>query len=118
MAAKKNSDKKSFFKDNYLSRLLHGRMLSTDFLSRNWMTIFIIVSIIFVYITNKYQCQTRMETIQKLERQLEKINSEGVRQKSAYMSHIRESSMQELADTMHLGLHPQEYPPYFITYSK
>jgi len=104
--------------DNYLSRLLHGRILSTDFLSRNWMTIFIVVAIILVYITNKYQCQTRMETIRELEHELEVADSEAVRQKSEYMSHIRESAMQELVDTLHMGLKVPEYPPYHISREK
>ena len=101
--------------DNYLSRLIHGRILSTDFLSRNWMTIFIVVSIILIYITNKYQCQTRMETIQRLEDQLEVATSEAVRQKSAYMSNIRESSMQQLVDSLGMELRRPEYPPFSIT---
>lgn len=121
MAARKSKGQnggRSLFRVNYLSELLHGRMLSTDFLSHNWMTIFIVVAIIFIYITNKYQCQTRMETIQKLEHRLEVVNSECVRQKSRYMSHIRESSMQQMVDSMHLDLHVQEYPPFTIKYDR
>lgn len=102
-------------RNNYLFALIHGKILSIDFLLRNWITIFLVVFIIFIYITNKYQCQTRMEVIQKLERQLEVCNSEAVREKAEYMSHIRESSIQAMADSLNLGLHVQEQPPYRIS---
>ena len=65
-----------------------------------------------VYITNRYQCLTRMEEIRKLEHELEIVQTESIRERSEYMSRIRESSMQELVDTMHLNLRVQDKPPY------
>lgn len=65
-----------------------------------------------VYITNRYQCLTRMEEIRKLEHELEIVQTERIRERSEYMSRIRESSMQELVDTMHLNLRVQDKPPY------
>jgi hypothetical protein len=67
---------------------------------------------IMVYITNRYQCLTRMEEIRKLEHELEIVQTERIRERSEYMSRIRESSMQELVDTMHLNLRVQDKPPY------
>lgn len=64
-----------------------------------------------VYITNRYQCLTRMEEIRKLEHELEIVQTERIRERSEYMSRIRESSM-ELVDTMHLNLRVQDKPPY------
>ena len=61
-----------------------------------------------VYITNRYQCLTRMEEIRKLEHELEIVQTERIRERSEYMSRIRESSMQELVDTMHLNLRVQD----------
>ena len=65
-----------------------------------------------VYITNRYQCLTRMEEIRKLEHELAIVQTERIRERSEYMSRIRESSMQELVDTMHLNLRVQDKPPY------
>ena len=59
-----------------------------------------------------------METIQKLERDLEIVKTESVRERSEYMSRTRESSIKELVDTLHLGLDVQEQPPFIITYSR
>ena len=67
---------------------------------------------LLVFITNRYQCLTRMEEIRKLEQTLEVVETERIRERSTYMSRIRESSMQELVDTMHLHLKIQDQPPY------
>ncbi|MDE6308615.1 MAG: hypothetical protein K2L93_06150 [Muribaculaceae bacterium] len=103
-------------KDNILLKTLHGRLLSTDFFARNWLTILTIMVMFLIYITNRYQCLTRMERIQELQRQLEIVQTEQIYQKSVYMSSIRESAMTERIDSLHLGLSVQQQPPYHITY--
>lgn len=105
-----DSDKGSWF-----AHIRHGRLLSTDFFARNWVTVLTIIIMFLIYITNKYQCQTRMETIQSLQHRLEIVKTECVLQHSRYMSRTRESAMRELVDTMHLGLSIQELPPYKIS---
>ena len=58
--------------------------------------------------------KTDMETISKLTTQLEVVKTERIRQRSTYMSRIRESAMQELADSIRPGLTVQEQPPYHL----
>ena len=70
---------------------------------------------VMIYITNRYQCLTRMEHIRALEQELEIVETERIRVKSIYMSRIRESSMQEMVDTMHLNLRVQDQPPYRLS---
>lgn len=118
MAKKSTKNKKSG--DNESSSLffnaIRGRMLSTDFFVKNWGKILCMVIMLLVFITNKYNCQTRMETIQSLTRQLEVVKTERIRERSKYMSRTRETGMQELVDSMHLNLHIQERPPFQIKY--
>lgn len=102
-------------KDNIILKMLHGRLLSTDFFARNWLTILTIIVMFLIYITNRYQCVTRMERIQELQHQLEIVQTEQVLQKSRYMSRIRESAMTEHVDSLHLGLAVQQQPPYRIS---
>ncbi len=113
--AKNNTETKGK-KDNdtLLLRALHGRLLSTDFFAKNWLRVLLVVVMILIYITNKYQCLTRMETIRELEQDLEIVETERIRVRSEYMSRIRESAMQQLIDTMHLNLKVQERPPFKI----
>ena len=122
MATTKTSDKKKKAgkadSDSLMLRALHGKLVSTDFFARNWGKIMVLMFMILIFITNKYTCQTSMETIQTLSRRLEVVKTERIRERSIYMSRTRESGMQELVDTMHLNLHIQERPPYTLPYNK
>lgn len=102
---------------NILGRALRGRLISTDFFSRHWITVALLVLMFVWYITNKYECQTSMETIQKLEKELEIVRTERVREQSSYMSRIRESSMLQLVRRNRLDLQIQDTPPYKIKYN-
>lgn len=102
-------------KVSILRRAIHGRMLSLDFFSRHWLWVLTVVVMLMIYITSRYTCQTQMEDIQRLTRELEVAKTERVREKSAYMSRIRESQMQLMVDSLRLGLTVQEQPPYKIS---
>lgn len=116
MATSTNNGSK--YNGSLFARIRHGRLLSIDFFAHNWVTVVTIMVMFLIYITNKYQCQTRMETIQSLKHRLEVVKTECVLQQSRYMSRTRESAMRELVDTMHLGLSARELPPYKITLSR
>ncbi len=102
-------------RDTFVQRALHGRILSIDFFRRNWLVVLAAVVMLMVYISNRYTCQTQMETIRVLERDLEVAKTERIRAKSAYMSRIRESSMQETIDSLGLGLRVQDRPPFRVS---
>lgn len=97
---------------------LHGRVLSLDFMRRNWLLVLAVTAMLMIYITSRYTCQTQMETIQRLEHDLEVVKTERIREKSTYMSRIRESQMQHMADSMHLGVTIQEQPPFRLPLDK
>lgn len=114
MAKKKVAAKK---RDNVFSKVVQGRWISTNFFARNTITLIAALFFMMVYISNKYECQTKMETIQRLEHQLEIVKTESVRERSRYMSRTRESAMNAMIDTLRLGLEVQERPPFSIKYS-
>lgn len=101
--------------DNLLVKLINGRLLSSDFFARHWKSVLLAILMGLIYITNRYQCLTRMEEIRRLEQELEVVETERIRVRSTYMSRIRESSMQEMVDTMHLNLRIQDKPPYKLS---
>lgn len=115
-ASREKKARKSFT-SNILGRALRGRFISTDFFSRHWITVALLVLMFVWYITNKYECQTSMETIQKLEKELEIVRTERIREQSSYMSRIRESSMLQLVRRHRLDLQVQDTPPYKIRYN-
>lgn len=113
MASATKTSKKA--KSNgWIQRVFYARFLSSDFFIRNWKSVLLLMVMLLVYITNRYQCLTRMEEIRRLKQELEVVQTEHIRERSRYMSRIRESAMQEMVDTMHLNLRVQERPPYKI----
>lgn len=98
-----------------LRRTVSGSWVSADLFMRHWLPIFTVLLIIMIYITNKYNNQTNMEQIRLLERRLEIVKTEAVRERAVYMSRTRESSMRHLIDSARLGLKVQEQPPYRIS---
>jgi hypothetical protein len=96
-------------------RVLYGDVISSEFFSRHWMKFFVLAVLVLIYISNKYQCLTHMETIKRLESELEVAKTERIRERSTYMSRIRESAMQELVDSVMPGLAVQEQPPYELS---
>lgn len=103
-------------RQNIFRRILQGNVLTSDFFVNNWLKILVVMVFIVIYISTKYQCLTSMETIKKLENELEVVKTESIRERSNYMSRIRESSMAELADSIRPGLRVQEHPPYVLKY--
>lgn len=98
----------------FISDLFYGKFLSLDFFRTYWLPIFTGMVLLMIYITNKYNTQTKMEEIRALNTELEIVTTESIRLKSAYMSRVRESSMQQMVDSFHLGLTIQEQPPYAL----
>lgn len=93
---------------------LFGDVVSSDFFYKHKLKIFVALVLIMFYISTKYQCQTGMETIRKLENRLEVVKTESIRERATYMSRIRESSMAALADSVRPGLSVQQQPPYVL----
>lgn len=114
MADKEKKKKRSSF----VARFFQGRWFSTAFFIKNAIILVSALVFLMIYISNKYQVQTKIELIQTLEQDLERVKTESVRERSIYMSRTRESSMQHMIDTMSLGLQIKEQPPYVISYTK
>lgn len=105
-------------KGSVISSAVRGRWLSTRFFSRNWGIILALVVLVMIYITNRYQCLTAMENIQKLNKELEVIKSERIRQKSEYMNAIREKTMQKSIRNAGLDLIHRDQPPFKLKITK
>lgn len=99
-------------------KLIHGQLVNINFFRRHGWKIAVAVVMVIAYIFTKYQCQTRMVTIDKLNTELEVVKNQSIDERSEYMGRIRESAMQELVDSLKLDLQKQEKPPFKISYSK
>ena len=94
-------------KSPYILRMFRGQVISSDFFARHWLPILIFIIVMMVYITT-------IEKIEALQKQLEIVQNESSRERSSFMSRIRETSMQQLVDSLGLDLRVQPQPPFTI----
>lgn len=100
------------------TRVAHGRVISSHFFRRNLFQTVFIVALLLVYIANRYDCVTGMETIVRLTDECHVVKTELQSQRSAYMTAVRESAIQQKADSLQLGLAVQKQPPYKLNYAR
>ena len=92
--------------------------LSAKLFLKHFPLIVLFVFLSMAYISVRYDCITAMETVAHLKTSLAVTRTEAQRERSEYMSSTCESAMQQRVDTLHLGLHIQERPPYRIPLSE
>lgn len=102
-------------KDSIFYRAIQGRLVTGAFFARHWLQLFIIVSMVILYMTNRYSCRSYMGQVRRLQDSLEIVESESYRVRGIYMGRIRESEMQQRLDTLGLDLAIQSRPPYHIS---
>ncbi len=117
MSEKQKKMEKKRRLDTVLSKTVQGKVLSMDFFAKHWLKLIIVLSMLFIYISDRYKCLTLMEDVNKLEQTLEILKTERIRVKSSYMSKIRETSISEMVEEMNLNLSVQERPPFKIIYN-
>lgn len=92
--------------------------VSGKFFLRHLPLIVVGVFLALSYISVRFDCITAMETITAMKTRLEVVRTETQQERSHYMSSTCESTMQHMVDTMHLGLHIQQQPPYRLKLDK
>ena len=101
---------------NIITRTIYGRILSVQFFKRHWLAVFMGVMLIMIYISNKYSFQTRIEQVNSLRSELGVIRTEFIRERSMYMSAVRERAMRARLDSIGLNLTYQVQPPFRLSY--
>ena len=99
---------------NFTANFRQGGSIRVEFFLRYWIQLFWLLIMCMAFISSKYQTMTKMETIKSLQQELMVVNTERIRERSTYMSRIRESAMQQLVDTVRPGLTVQEQPPFVL----
>ncbi len=98
-----------------LKGVWQGRILSLELFRRNFLYIIVIVGMLLMYIGNKFECQSKMEQVMALKKELDNAKTDCVNASARYNSKIRESQMKALVDTMHIDLTAPDQPPYHLS---
>lgn len=112
--AKKNN-KSSRKSGGMLNDLRYGRSVSIDWFKNNAWLMMIFLAAVLSLMGLRYKTKTKMEQIKALQTELKNAESDKLKEKSEYMTLIRESEMKRLVNEKGLGLVFQEQPPYEIT---
>ena len=114
---KKTANKKALKEATagFLSDFRYGKTVSVNFFKTNAWLLLIFIVIVIALMGMRYKTKTKMEQIKKLEKELVQSESDKLKEKSAYMSLIRETEMLRLVKKNQLNLIFQEQPPYDIT---
>lgn len=99
----------------WLSDIRYGQAVSVSFFKRNAWLLILFITVVIALIGVKYKTRTKMAEVKRLEMELVVSESNMLREKSAYMTLIRETEMLRLVKKNNLGLEFQEQPPYEIT---
>ena len=100
----------------WVRRIAHGRMVSSKFFKRHLFITGMIVFLSIGLISVRFDCANKMENIGKLNRRIEHMRTLKQTERSRYMTLTRESAMQRMVDTLHLGLAVKDRPPYVMSY--
>ena len=95
-----------------ISYFTHGHFLTSGLFKRYFFAVLLAVALIMMSISVRFDCVTGMESISALRTRLEVARTELQRERSAYMSTTRESTMQHRVDSLGLGLGIQQHPPF------
>lgn len=98
----------------WITDLRYGQTVSVSFFRKNAWLLILFVAIVIALIGVKYKTRTKMAEVNALEKELMVSQSNMLREKSAYMTLIRETEMLRLVDKNGMGLVFQEEPPYDV----
>lgn len=102
--------------DKAIKTMVYGRLVSSKFFKRNFFATGMVVLFSIGFIAVRFDCVTSMETIRSLKTQNNVMQTYKQSERSRYMTLTRESSMQHMVDSLHLGLAVPERSPRTISY--
>lgn len=98
--------------ENVFLRIYRGKFLHYDFFKKHFLATIVIVIMIVMSTANKYSYQLKVTEIKTLEAKLQVERANCFSASATYNSLIREASMKQLVDTMHIDLILPEKPAY------
>lgn len=110
---KTNGKKKtSPLNEQWVKNLRGGRSVSLEFFKKHGWAMAVSLIVILSLMGLRYKTKTRMVQIKRLNTELQRAESDKLREKQEYMTLIRQTRMNELVRENNLGLIHQEQPPY------
>ncbi len=105
-------------KRNIFKGFFRGEWFTLSTYKNHITEVLVIVTLIMIYITFKFNVQMKLREIIELRKELTNARANMINVSSEYNSRTREIQMIQLADTMNLNLNVSEQPPYDLDKTK
>ena len=110
----KGSEDFSDIKSSSLRDILNGNILTKKIIQKQYLLLIIIVVLGFMYIDNRYYCETRMNKENQLQTQLKEIKYESLTISAKLMEISRRSNVLKMVNEKGLNLIEATEPPIRI----
>ncbi|NDV47574.1 hypothetical protein D0T49_10995 [Paludibacter sp. 221] len=111
MSSIKGSEDYSDIKSSSLRDLLNGNILTKKFIQKQYGLLIMAAVLAFVYVGNRYYCETQMNKENKLKRELKDVKYESLTLSAELIQMSRRSHVLKLANEKGLGLVEATTPP-------
>lgn len=113
-AQKENSPKNKRNWWDIIFRFLRGEILAEDFIVKQFKLVFLIVFLIFIFISNRYSCTKKQVIIENLTVKLRDVQYENLNISTELTTNSRQSQIEELLEEKNIKLSVSKSSVYEI----
>ncbi len=101
-------------KSSTLRDIINGNILTKNFLKKQYPLLILIAMLAFLYVDNRYYCETQLSKVIKLKREIQDIKYESLTISAELMEISRQSNVRKMIKERGLTLSESNTPPVVI----
>jgi F0F1-type ATP synthase membrane subunit a len=109
-----NDPKKKHSLWDIIFRFLRGEILAEDFIVKQFKLVFMIVLLLFIFISNRYSCMKKQVVIETLTLKLKDVQYENLNISTELTTNSRQSQIEELLEEKNIKLSVSKSSVYEI----
>lgn len=117
-AAVKGNEDFNDLKSSTIKDIINGNILTKNFLRKQYPLMIMIAFLAFLYIDNRYYCETQLSKVLKLKREIQDVKYESLTISAELMEISRQSNVRKMIKERGLTLHETNTPPVVIEIQK
>ena len=104
----------SDLKSSKLRDILNGNILTKKFIQKQYLLIIMIAVLAFLYVDNRFYCETQLATEIKLKQKIQDLKYESLTNSAELMKISRQSTVMEMVNLRGVNLIQTATPPIVI----
>ncbi|MCE5331585.1 MAG: hypothetical protein LLF95_05525 [Bacteroidales bacterium] len=110
----KGSEDFSDIKSSTLRDVINGNILTKKFLKKQYGLLILIAILAFIYVDNRYYCETQQVRVIELKKQIQDVKYESLTISAQLMRITRQSNILNMVNKRGLNLEESNTPPVVI----